>query len=104
MIQEIMESQLDEMVAEGLSLVTLGAVWCPDCVRVNPFLDTLSQEFSGNVKFFKIQSDAAKELKTKLGVRKIPTLIFYKNGQEVGERLIEPHHIDPIRKQIQDLL
>ena len=66
-------------------------------------LETLDKELSEKVKFFKVSFDKETQLKDTLNIRKIPTLIFYKDGKEVGERLIEPRSIEAIRDAINTL-
>ena len=48
--------------------------------------------------------DEAEELKDSLNVRKIPTIIFYKEGKEVGTRLVEPNSQDAVTKAFDELL
>ncbi|WP_300971120.1 thioredoxin family protein [uncultured Helicobacter sp.] len=79
------------------------ASWCPDCRFIDPMLETLDKELSEKVKFFKVSFDKETQLKDTLNIRKIPTLIFYKDGKEVGERLIEPRSIEAIRDAINTL-
>lgn len=92
-----------EKEKNGVILAVVGASWCPDCQRIEPFLEELSNEYQ-DVKIFKIDSDAQKELKESLGVERIPTLISYKNNQEVGSRLVEPGKKESIQNAIKSLL
>lgn len=76
---------------EGVCFVAVGAPWCPDCKKIEPIVGMLMQEYAGKVKFCMVMADEQEELKEQLNVRRIPTLIFFKNGVEVGERLVEPN-------------
>ncbi len=76
---------------EGVCLVAVGAPWCPDCKKIEPIMGILMQEYAGKVKFCMVMADEQEELKEQLNVRRIPTLIFFKDGVEVGERLVEPN-------------
>ena len=80
-----------DAVKDGVCLVAIGASWCPDCQKIAPIMEMLGQEYAGKVKFFAVKFDEEEGLKEELKIQKIPTLIFYKNGKEVGERLIEPN-------------
>lgn len=103
MVTTISSEEFEQTRKEGKNLFVFGANWCPDCVRINPFLDTLSEEFAERVKIFKVSIDSAQNLKESLGIRKIPTLIFYNNGTEIGERLIEPNNRDSIANALKAL-
>lgn len=105
MLTEIKASNFGEYASkEECALFVFGTSWCPDCVRINPFLDTLAEEFDKKISIYKIIIDSVDEIDKTLNIRKIPTLIFYKDGKEVGERLIEPQTINPIRDSLQALL
>ncbi len=90
MVENIDAAQYQEVIKHGNCLVVLGSSWCKDCVKIEPFLKELSEEFEENLKIYKIDSKLELDLSMQLSVRSIPTLIFYRNGEEVGTRLIEP--------------
>lgn len=100
MIESIDTAQFNEVIKQGCVVVDFTAPWCPDCRYIDPMLDILEKEFAGKVSFYKVSFDTQTDLKNTLNIRKIPTLIFYKNGEEVGERLIEPRSIDDIKNAI----
>ncbi|GAA8575840.1 thioredoxin family protein [Helicobacter pylori] len=93
-----------EKIAHQAVVVNVGANWCPDCRKIEPIMENLAKTYKGKVEFFKVSFDESKDLKEGLGIRKIPTLIFYKNGKEVGERLVEPGSSKPIEDAIKTLL
>ena len=90
-MEKLTQKNYYEMIKEGTSLVVVGAPWCPDCRKIEPILTILEQEFGTQVHFFKLEADEEANLKEELNVRRIPTLIFYKNGTEVGQRIVEPN-------------
>lgn len=104
MIEHIQESEFDEKIAQGYVLVDFTAPWCPDCRFIDPMLENLGEEFAGKIRFYKVSFDTATTLKDKLNIRKIPTLIFYKDGNEIGERLIEPHSAQLIKNALDKLI
>ena len=67
-------------------LVDFYADWCPPCRRLTPLLEMLSEELDGQVKIVKLDVDNS-SLASQFGVMNIPTMILFKNGQEVN-RLI----------------
>lgn len=62
-------------------VVDFWAEWCGPCKTLLPVVDEMSEEFSGKVKFAKVDIDANPETPTKLGVRGIPTLALFVNGE-----------------------
>ncbi|GAA8040915.1 thioredoxin family protein [Helicobacter pylori] len=93
-----------EKIAYQAVVVNVGANWCPDCRKIEPIMENLAKTYQGKVEFFKVSFDESQDLKESLGIRKIPTLIFYKNGKEVGERLVEPGSSKPIEDALKALL
>jgi len=67
-------------------LVDFYADWCPPCRRLTPLLETLSEELDGQLRIVKLDVDSS-SLAPQFGVMSIPTMILFKNGQEVN-RLI----------------
>ncbi len=70
-------------IKEGYVLVDFWATWCPPCRALAPIFAELSQEFSGEVKFVKLDVDRAGKTATQYGIRSIPTLILFKDGKQI---------------------
>lgn len=90
-------------IKQGVCVVEVSAPWCPDCRKIEPILKNLEEQYS-DVRFILLDFDSNEELRNELGIRRIPTLIFYKNGEEVLERLVEPDNKLPIENSIKSLL
>ena len=63
-------------------LVDFYADWCGPCKTIAPFLENLATEYDGKVKIAKLNVDENQINASKFGVRSIPTLILFKNGQQ----------------------
>ncbi len=87
---EITDSNFEKLVlkSEKLVIVDFWAEWCGPCKAITPILDEISNEFGDKVLIGKVNVDEVKEVPVKYGIRSIPTLLFFKNGeitrQEVG--------------------
>jgi thioredoxin 1 len=70
---------------QGLTVVDFWATWCGPCRMIAPILEQLSEEFEGRVKVTKLDVDANQRTAMRFQVRSIPTLLFFKGGQVVGQ-------------------
>jgi thioredoxin 1 len=68
-------------------LVDFWAEWCGPCKMIGPVLDQVSDEVGAQAKVGKVNVDEARELAVKYGVRSIPLLLFFKNG-EVKDQIV----------------
>ena len=68
-------------------LVDFWAEWCPPCKAIAPILEDLSGEMAGKVKIAKLNIEESPLAPTKYGVRSIPTLIVFKNGEIVAQNV-----------------
>ena len=68
-------------------LVDFWAEWCGPCKMIAPVLDDLATEYAGKVKIVKVDVDANSDTPAKFGVRGIPTLIVFKNGEAAATKV-----------------
>ena len=64
-------------------LVDFWASWCMPCRMLAPVVDEIAADFAGKLKVVKVNVDSNQALATQFGVRGIPTLLVFKNGQVV---------------------
>jgi len=63
-------------------LVDFWAEWCGPCKMIAPYLEELAEEFKDKITFAKLDVDANTEFASKYGIRSIPTMIVFKNGEQ----------------------
>lgn len=99
---ELTSSNFD-VVKEGVALVDFWAPWCGPCRMLAPVIDELAQEFDGKAKICKVNTDEEQDLAVEYGVRSIPTILFFKDG-EIKDQLIGAQSKQVITDKINSLL
>jgi len=77
----------DVLKSNGLVLVDFWAEWCGPCKTIAPSLEELSSEMAGELTVAKINIDENPNIPTKYGVRGIPTLMLFKDGEVAGTKV-----------------
>ena len=80
------KDEFDSSVKEGLVLVDFFATWCGPCKMLSPVLEEVANE-NPNLTVLKIDVDEVGEVAAQFGIQAIPTLILFKNGQQVDKRM-----------------
>ena len=77
--------QVEVLEADELVLVDFTAAWCGPCQMMAPVIEELAKEYEGKVKIGKLDVDASQATAQKYAVLSIPTLIFFKAGEQVDK-------------------
>ena len=88
MALEITDNNFKEILAEGKPVVIdFWAPWCGPCKMVGPIIDELAGEYEGKVLIGKCDVDENGDVAAEYGIRKIPTVLFFKNGELVDKQV-----------------
>ena len=79
--------ETDVLNSDGPVLVDFWAEWCGPCKQIAPALDELSQDMSGDITIAKVNIDENPMTPSKYGVRGIPTLILFKDGEVAATKV-----------------
>lgn len=94
--------QKEVLEAEQPTIVDFWASWCGPCKMIGPIFEELSKEYSGKVKFAKVNVDENSKTPANYGVRGIPTLIMFKGGKIVEQVVgaVPKNQIENILKKV----
>jgi thioredoxin 1 len=68
-------------------LVDFGATWCGPCKALAPIVEKLADEYAGKFKVCKVDIDEAPTVTAKFGIRGVPTVLVFKNGEKTGQHV-----------------
>jgi len=89
MALEVNDSNFEEVVlkADKPVIVDFWAEWCGPCRMIAPFIEDISREFDGKAVVAKCDVDNNPGIVSKYGIRNIPTVLFFKNGQVADKQI-----------------
>ncbi len=81
------ENYKEYLASDKLVVVDFWAEWCGPCRSIAPFVEELAAEYEGKAFIGKYNVDDDNELSSEMGIRNIPTLLFFKGGQLVDKQV-----------------
>ena len=89
MALEITDQTFEETVLKSDKpvLVDFWAAWCGPCRMVGPIIEEISKDYEGKAVVGKVDVDANQEFAAKYGVRNIPTVLLFKNGEVIDKQV-----------------
>lgn len=94
----------DEVINSNIPvLIDLWAVWCGPCNMIEPSVNEVANDYAGKLKVVKMNVDDNPQTPTKFGIRSIPTLLLFKNG-ELKDQIIGAVPKKQIVDKVENLL
>lgn len=79
--------QSQVLASDKLSIVDFWATWCPPCIALGPTIDSLANDFEGQVNVGKLNVDENPEISITYGVTNLPCVLFIQNGKVVDKQV-----------------
>lgn len=86
-VAHLNKESFDQMISSGISMIDFWAEWCMPCQALLPVIDDLANSLENSVNVGKVNVDENREIAKEYKVMSIPTVIFFKDGEEV-DRLV----------------
>jgi len=84
---ELTADNFNEVIKDGVVLVDFWAPWCGPCRMIAPVIEELAEEYEGKAKIAKVNTDEQPAIAAEYGIRSIPTILFFKDGQLVDQMI-----------------
>lgn len=82
---DLTDQNFAETIGSGVALVDFWAPWCAPCMMQGPIVEQVAEKVDGRAKVAKVNVDEGQQVAGKYGVRSIPTLIVFKDGEVVQQ-------------------
>jgi thioredoxin 1 len=101
----ITEEEFDGVIQNTTTpvLIDFWAEWCGPCKMLSPVIDELAAEYGEKIKIAKVNVDQQPNLAARYGIRSIPTIFIFKNG-EIAEQMVGMQSKEDLKAKIDSLL
>lgn len=82
---ELTQDNFKDTIKEGVTMVDFWAPWCGPCRMIAPIVEELAEDFEGKATIAKVNTDEEQSIAGEFGIRSIPTILFFKDGEQVDQ-------------------
>ena len=100
---ELTNDNFEATIKEGVTMVDFWAPWCGPCRMIAPIIEELAEDFDGKATIAKVNTDEEQDISVKYGIRSIPAILFFKDG-EVVDQMIGAASKDAFAEKINSIL
>lgn len=105
MAYKFTDSNVKEVIASGKPVVIdFWATWCGPCMRLAPTIDELAEEYADRVVIGKYNIEEESDLSTDYRIMSIPTILFFKNGEQVRDLRMTGATKEELKARIEKLI
>ncbi len=97
------DNNFEQTIKKGITLVDFWAVWCGPCKTQGPIIDKVAEEIGSKAKICKLDTDKNPVISNKYKISLIPTIIIFKDGQQV-HKFVGVQQKDLLVNKIKELL
>ena len=102
-VKYLNDENFNSEIANGVTLVDFYADWCGPCRMIAPIIEELATELNGKASIAKLDIENAQQTTSSFHVTSIPTIILFKNGQEV-KRIVGLKDKETLKSMVESLL
>ena len=82
---DLTSNNFEATIAEGVTMVDFWAPWCGPCRMIAPVIEELAEDFDGRATIAKCNTDEQQNIAVQYGIRSIPAILFFKDGELVDQ-------------------
>ena len=93
----------EKISQEGLVVVDFFATWCGPCRMLGPVMEQVKDEIGDKASIYKLDIDEGEDIARSFGIMSVPSVLFFKNGEEVG-RFVGFRGVEDVKSEIEKYL
>jgi len=105
MAYEFTDKNVNEVIKSGkATVIDFWATWCSPCMKLSPVIEELAEEYADKVVIGKYNVEEETDFATENRIMSIPTILFFKNGEQIRDLRMAGATKDTLRERIEKLI